>query len=224
MTGGRIEGAAEQRPCSSIDPPGPVFSRSASRWLTTTDKASSSRSPRSRPSTTVQMRCVVEPTANSATSSDRSGATATSASPIRNGTAEATSGRAASALAVSNARSIGTARLRHRLGGEDADVEPERIEQLAHRHEQATREQQHVEHQRAGRGDAQDAERGPAATTEERAPGEGEGPHRRTSFSVLLLTSAHDASTLAAIPSGRATAIDRHAMDGVTRTKISDVS
>ena len=32
---------------------------------------------------------------------------------------------------------------------------------------------------------------------------------------MLLRTSAHDASTLAAIPSGMATAIDRHAIDGV---------
>ena len=57
-----------------------------------------------------------------------------------------------------------------------------------------------------------------------RPPGEGQRPHRRTSVSVSLRTSTHEASALAAIPSGRAMASACQAIAGVMRTNTSAVS
>src|SRR6185436_15032251 len=120
-----------------------------------------------------------------------------------------------------------------------------------HRHHEPVREQQHVEEQRADGGDAEDAEPRPCRLADEAAPrephrvrGADESPpswdvalsllpgvsrslmraHRRASRSPLRRRSAHDASTVAADPSGTAIATHVSATSLVTRTNTSAVS
>ena len=109
-TGGRIDGPPSQRPRNSAAAPGPAPSRVASRSLTTIAGASwSPAAGRSPPLGPVHIRRSVPPIAKIVTlSGGRSWDAVVSASPMRNGTAVATSGSRARARAVSNGRSIGS--------------------------------------------------------------------------------------------------------------------
>ena len=113
---------------------------------------------------------------------------------------------------------------RDAVHGGHADVEARLVEQILHRHDEPVGQEQHVEQQRPGGGDAQHAEQGAARLADETAPGEAEGRHRRTSVSAPARSSGHDAATLASSPIGTASPTERHATDGVMRTKTSPVS
>src|SRR5262249_17338281 len=110
------------------------------------------------------------------------------------------------------------------LVGHDADVVAGRFEQIAKRNQQATRQQQHVEEQRADDCDAGDCQRSTNRIARNRAPGEPPGRHRRMSVPTSRRSNVHEATRPAAMPSGTANAIDLNAIGAVTRTNTSAVS
>ena len=57
-----------------------------------------------------------------------------------------------------------------RVGGQDADVESGAVEQIAERQHEPARQEQHVEQQRADRGDAEDCQRGARRLPDDREP------------------------------------------------------
>ena len=60
---------------------------------------------------------------------------------------------------------------RRRVGGQDADVEPGAIQEIAKRQHQAARQQQHVEQQRADCSDAENRQRAPRRLADQGEPG-----------------------------------------------------
>ena len=110
------------------------------------------------------------------------------------------------------------------IRGAHADIEAGSIEQVAHRDDQALRQQQHVEEERANRRHAEHTEGGACRLTHEASPCEPERVHRRARRSALRRSSAHDAATVATAPRGTAIARQSAATSGVMRTKISAVS
>ena len=102
---------------------------------------------------------------------------------------------------------------------------PVAIEQIAERHDQPARQQQHVEQQRADGGNAEDAERGAAGLADEASRRESERVHRRVSRNISRRSSVHDEASVASDAERHGDiAIDRSAIRGVMRTKTSEVS
>ena len=110
------------------------------------------------------------------------------------------------------------------VGGGHPDVESIAIEQVAERHDQAPREQEHVEQQGADGGDAEDAQRRTARLTDQTSRRESECVHRRVRRNISRRSNVHDEANVAATPSGTANAIERRAIAGVMRTNTSEVS
>ena len=105
-----------------------------------------------------------------------------------------TSGSAAKAAATADA----SAMRRPPRGSSPVAVtrmsKPGAVEQVAHRDDQAVRQQQHVEEQRADGGHAEDAERRARRLAHQAAPRERQRLHRRASRSALRRSSAHEAT------------------------------
>ena len=121
---------------------------------------------------------------------------------------------------ASNARPAAGQRLR----GSDADRKPDLLEEVLHREHETPRQQQHVEEQRAHRGNTDNPENGPCRLTNQAAPRENEDVHRRARDSKSRRNSTQDAATLASAPSGTANPTHRRATSGVIRTNTSAVS
>ena len=110
------------------------------------------------------------------------------------------------------------------LAGGDANVPAGSLEEIAHRDDEPLRQQEHVEEQRADRGDAEHAERRPRRLAHQAPPRKSHRVHRLASRSPLRRSSAHDATTVAEAPSGTAIAVEVSATSRVMRTKTSAVS
>ena len=113
---------------------------------------------------------------------------------------------------------------RRRLSGGHAHVVADLPEQAAHRDDQAAREQQHVEEQRAGGGDARHAQNRASRLPNETPYRKRECAHRLARFITLLRSSVQEDTRLARIPRGIETSTHRTAIRGVMRTKMSAVS
>ena len=111
-----------------------------------------------------------------------------------------------------------------RVGRGHAHVEAKAVEQVAERHHEAARQQQHVEQQGADRSDPENPQRGSAGLSDEAARSERDGVHRRVCDSPSPLSNDQDEAKMAVTPRGTATAIDRRATPGVIRTNTSAVS
>ena len=91
----------------------------------------------------------------------------------------ATSGRAASSPAIAAACGSRGPPKRRGVGSHHANIESDTVEQIAERHDEPAREQQHVEQQRADRGNPENAERRPTGLAGEASGRERQGLHRR---------------------------------------------
>ena len=115
-------------------------------------------------------------------------------------------------------------RERQARAADDADVVAGAVDEIGKRHQQAAREKQHVEVERADDGDADDRQHGAGSVTFRGAPGQLERRHRLTRAVMPRRSSIHDATAPATTPTGRATAIERSAIAGVMRMKTRVVS
>ena len=121
-------------------------------------------------------------------------------------------------------------RMRHaqaaagKIAGADPNVPPATVEQVLHRHDEAARQHQHVEEQRANGRDTKNAKRRACRLSHETSPRKPESRHRRASLKPPRRNSAHEATTVADAPSGTAIVTQVSATSLVTRTKTSAVS
>ena len=137
--------------------------------------------------------------------------------------AACTEGSAAIASAVCQ-RIVHPQTITRQLVRAHADIPSPAVEQVLHRDDESSRQQQHVEEQRADRCDAENAERGARRLPHEASPRKPERVHRRASLRPPRRRSAHDATTVAEAPSGTAIATQVSATSLVMRTKTSAVS